>query len=154
MNASIILLLISLATFAQNEVKYSEGYAMLNEVLNSGTTIMTEMVKSNQEIVKLDYDLVSNQLTKTTVKYMSNGFQYIVVAFGAKKRIADIDIRICRSIDNKMVPVAADTQIGPGAMLTFTPTSNEMYFIQISAPKMVDGYESSVGSYFMIISHN
>lgn len=112
---------------------------------------LTELVQNEyqQEVVRLEFDLISS--TKSTYRKLYQGYDYGIVAF-SDERIADIDIKIYKLINNEWVELGKDNTSDETALVTITPSYTGDYRIDITSYKFSYGYDS--GYYGLLVYHN
>lgn len=104
--------------------------------------------ENNMEIVRMEYDILSD--VKTTTRVLSSGYTYFIVAFG-DYRFKDIDVKVYRRSAGGWVEVEKDVDTSATAVVTVTPSYTEEYKIEIKAYSFEPGYD--VGHYGLIIAH-
>lgn len=152
---SAVLILCVFCTQTYSELKYQDSYIMFREIMKLGSIAVAAAEENNLEVVKIDIDLVGKGNPKQTLKKLSYGFNYAIIAVGSPTRIKDLDIKVYYlTNDGQQVLVAKDQSIESVAKVEFTPTVSGTYFIVIDAYEMAPGYLGTMGYYFLTIAHD
>ena len=105
--------------------------------------------KKNQEVVRIEYDIVFTE--KETTRWLSEDYEYQIVGF-ADHRVEDLDITIYKRVGSEWIEVTKDTDSDNTPIVTVKPVSSRDYKIKISAYKFKEGY--SAAHYGLIICHD
>lgn len=136
--------------FAQKDYSYldnSKGTSM-EPILARAETTIKRIEKSNDEIVRMEYDLIFT--TKSTSRTLYKGWTYGIVAFG-DYRIKDIDIAVYKMSRGEWKLVEKDAEDDDEASVTIKPYDDEEYKIDITVYKFNADY--TVGHYGLLIFH-
>ncbi len=128
---------------------YAQDIYMCNILEVAAPIVEYIEVENSQEIVRMEFDIVSSG-PKFTYRDLHSGYTYGICAFG-DYRIEDLDIKVYKDVDGEPVLVKKDIDSSDIAMIVVEPSSTGSYIIEISAYKFVEGY--SVGHYGLIIFH-
>lgn len=149
------LILCVFCTQTYSELKYQDSYIMFREIMKLGSIAVAAAEENNLEVVKIDIDLVGKGNSKQTLKKLSTGYNYAMIAVGSPSRIKDLDIKVFYiTSDGQQVLVARDQSVESVAKVNFMPTVAGTYIIVIDAYEMEPGYLGSMGYYFLTIAHD
>lgn len=157
-----VILISASALFSQvyqpqtSAMKYSESHALFREIMTVGAFMVNTAQKNDLEVVKIDIDLVGKSNPKKTLKVFSKEYRYVITVAGQPSRIIDTDLRVyyLPPQGGDAILVAKDEKVDYLAAIEFSPPANGTYMIVTDAYEMKNGYESSMGYYFMIVAHN
>jgi hypothetical protein len=148
-NAKAMLLGIMMICMAQTVNAQNEETTM-QDIHQTGMNLIEYLEeKQNQEIVRIEYDLVFTK--KETTRYLYEDFEYQILGF-ADRRVEDLDITVYKKLGTEWIQVAKDTDADSSPMLTVKPTSSREYKIEVSVYKFKEGY--SAAHYGLIICHD
>lgn len=157
----LIALLVSIPlvhgqpTKLSTDRKYADSRQLFREIMQVGAVIVDQYEKRDLEVVKIDIDLVSKNVSKQTVKKLSRDFSYLISAVGQPSRIKDLDIALFSvGADGSTALLAKDNEIDNTPTIFFTPEISGDYIIVISTASMVSGYDDAMGFYFLAVAHN
>jgi len=149
------LILCVFCTQTYSELKYKDSYDLFREIMALGSILVTTAEKNDLEVVKVDIDLVGKGNPKQTLKKLSVGFNYAMVAVGNPSRIKDLDIKVYYiTSDGQQILMAKDQAEESVAKVVFTPIASGTYLIIIEAYEMIPGYSETNGYYFLCIEHD
>lgn len=155
MVTTAVLTLSIFCTQTYSELKYQESYTMFREIMKLGSIAVAAAEENNLEVVKIDIDLVGKGNSKQTLKKLSTGFNYAMIAVGSPSRIKDLDIRVFYiTSDGQQILVARDQSVESVAKVNFIPSVAGTYLIIIDAYEMQPGYLGSMGYYFLTVAHD
>ncbi len=143
---NLVTLLFVMASIAFGQ---KEEISMKPILSDAGVYAQKIEMEMGQEIVRMEFDLL--QTSKETFRMMTDQYEYGIFAFG-DFRIADIDIKVYKWVNNQWTLVAKDQDAKPNALVTIKPISTGEYRIVISAFKFEGGNE--IGHYGLIVFHN
>lgn len=149
-----VIALIASVSFAQ---KYTESYRLLNEILGYGAIAVGEAQKADFETVKIDVDLVGfgGDRSKNVLKHLSNEFTYNICCFVPPSIVEDVDVKVYYiTKDGEYILVASDEDVTSSAIFDFKPSVTGSYVLNISAYKMVPGYENRMTYYCLTMVHD
>lgn len=106
-------------------------------------------MEMGQEIVRMEFDLL--QTSKESYRMLVDKYEYGIFAFG-DYRIADIDIKVYKWVNNQWTLIAKDQDAKPNALVSIKPIATGEYKIVISAFKFEGTNE--IGHYGLIVFHN
>ena len=139
----LMMACIATTANAQNETT-------MQDIHQKGTNLIEYLEeKHNQEIVRIEYDIVFT--TKETIRVLSEDYEYQILGF-ADHRVEDLDITVYKKVGTEWIQVAKDTDSDNTPMLTVKPTSTREYKIEVSAYKFKEGF--SAAHYGLIICHD
>ncbi len=139
-----VLYILTNVAFGQKEEISMK--AILSDAGGYAQKIEMEM---GQEIVRMEFDIL--QTSKESYRVLVDKYEYGIFAFG-DYRIADIDIKIYKWVNNQWNLITKDQDANPNAVVTIKPSYSGEYKIVISAYKFTEGYD--IGHYGLIVFHN
>ena len=128
---------------------FAQDISMRNILEISAPIVQYLEVDNDQEIVRMEFDIVASQ-PKYTFRTLHAGYTYGICAFG-DYRIADLDIKVYKSVDDELLLLRKDEDSSDVATVIVEPSVTGEYVIEISAYEFVEGY--SVGHYGLVIFH-
>ncbi len=120
----------------------------MRPILADALPIVQQLEEEGMEIVKMDFDILSD--VKTAYRELHEAWNYGIIAFG-DYRFEDIDIEVFKDVDGSWVAIKSDTEAIPQAGVTVEPSATGTYRIDIKAYKFKEGFET--GHYGLIIFH-
>lgn len=139
----VIILCCSYQLFGQTDyAKFdnAQGTSMM-PILMKADPIIKSLEQSKSEIVRLEFDIVTNH-KKLSWRTLHQGVSYEIIAFG-DYRVQDLDISIYRYRDNQWKLVEKDRKEDSYAELALTPDQTEEYRIEISVYQFKSGYKAA-----------
>lgn len=151
MITKILFLCMAFGSSLFAQAQYAESYLLLQETLGNCAKMVDVARTNDLEVVKIEIDLIGAN-PKITLKAMSPDFTYAIFVQGSTSRIADLDVAVFESDGTTLVQ--KDVSTSPLAMVSFKPAVAGYYVIQITAAKMMPGYEGSMGQFCLVVTHN
>lgn len=133
---------------SHSQIQDNEKGTSMAPILAEALPIVREVEGKEFEIVRMEFDLVSE--TKTTYRSLYQQWSYGVIAFG-DYRLEDIDVAVYKDVDGKWFLVEKDTDARSKAAVVIKPSSSGTYRIDVKAYKFKPGY--SVGRYGLVVFH-
>jgi hypothetical protein len=150
-----ILCVVCLVGVVGGERDYSNSYFLLDNTLSLGAVMYNECKKRNLEIVKIDIDLIGKGAPKQVLKRMSPNFTYSICCIGEPSRIKDIDLKVYLiTTEGKLVLVGKDDKTDIAAEVTLEEPTAGNYMIDVSAFEMQEGFEESMGYFYLTVAHD
>lgn len=146
-----IIILITLFVHMVYTQQHVASYLLLDETLGNCATILDAARTNDLEVVKIEIDLIGVN-SKVTLKSMSSDFTYIIWAYGSTSRIMDLDLAVYA--DDGLTLITKDTNQSALAMVKVNPPESGYYILKLTAAKMVSGYESMMGQFCLVVTHN
>ena len=120
----------------------------MRPILASSLPIIDKLEEDDMEIVRLEYDIITEK--KTAFRQLSSQWEYGIIAFG-DYRIADIDVAIYKEVDGQWTLIVEDETSSSSAAVTVKPSFDGFYRIDVTAYSFVEGYRA--GRFGIIIFH-
>lgn len=134
------------------ESKYYGANVMLADILQKGANAITNTIRQDMMISKIDVDLVDGKSPAIVIKALSSKYDYIIHCIGAAV-IKNVNMVVSRKVNGKTRIIASDdSQEAPAAVVLNNPT-DDLYYIEISA-EMQEGEENSIGYFYLLVSHD
>lgn len=135
------------------ESKYYGANVMLADILQKGANAITNTIRQDMMISKIDVDLVDGKSPAIVIKALSSKYDYIIHCIGAASVIKNVNMVISRKVNGKTRIIASDdSQEAPAAVVLNNPT-DDLYYISVSA-EMQEGEENSIGYFYLLVSHD
>jgi hypothetical protein len=148
---TMLFILISFFGEPQSLGQINDDLSIL-PFLKDVTFYIDQIEKDYYKINKLEFDLVSNSVIKSTpVKLYDNQF-YKILLFGETGKILDIKLKIKIYVDNKWTIVKEINNPTNILNTDFKPALTDYYEFEITVGRFVSGY--SVGRYCLIVSYD
>ena len=128
---------------------FAQDISMRNILEVSAPIVQYIEVDNNQEIVRMEFDIVASQ-PKYTFRTLHAGYTYGICAFG-DYRVADLDIKVYKNVDDELLLLRKDEDESDMATVVIEPSTTGEYVIEISAYEFMPGF--NVGHYGLIIFH-
>lgn len=139
-----MLLTLAMRVSAQN------AETTMKPIMEDAMIYIDTIEAHNYEVVRMEFDLVSQSKNKETFRQMSSDYTYSVWVFG-DFRFADIDVAVYQDMGGSWKQVAKDNSAESNALVTFKPEVGGMYKIEVIAYKFKPDY--TIGHYGLIIFH-
>jgi hypothetical protein len=143
-SAICLMALISFRAKAQNPE------TTMKPMLEDAMVYCDTIEKYGNEIVRMEFDLVTSSKSKTTYRELYTGWEYTIWVFG-DYRISDIDITVYKDVNGKWVQVQKDNSSESSAFVKIEPSSTGQYRIDVIAYKFKEGYQA--GHYGLLVFH-
>ncbi len=143
-------MLLGLMMVCMTTTANAQNETTMQDIHQKGTNLIEYLEeKHNQEIVRIEYDIVFT--TKETTRVLSEDYEYQILGF-ADHRVEDLNITVYKMVGSEWIQVAQDTESDNTPMLTVKPTSTREYKIEVSVNKYKEGF--SAAHYGLIICHD
>jgi hypothetical protein len=143
-------MLLGLMMACMTTTANAQNKTTIQDIHQKGTNLIEYLEeKHNQEIVRIEYDIVFT--TKETTRVLSEDYEYQILGF-ADHRVEDLNITVYKMVGSEWIQVAQDTESDNTPMLTVKPTSTREYKIEVSVNKYKEGF--SAAHYGLIICHD
>lgn len=139
-----MIVLFSVSAKAQNPE------TTMKPMLEDAMIYTDTIEKYGNEIVRMEFDLVTSSKAKTTYRELYTSWEYTIWTFG-DYRISDIDIAIYKDVNGKWVQIEKDNSSESSAFVKVKPSANGLYRIDVIAYKFKEGY--TAGHYGLIVFH-
>lgn len=149
----LVGIFFSISLYSQNEAM-GEITSIQRILLQASESVLQAENDLQQEIVHMQFDLITGNEYKWSYRIMYPGWVYTIYAEGERAMVIDTDLKILVQAEDtgKWYDVTEDERTEFGAIVQIQPPKVLRYAVGVKAAKYKEGWNG--GHYFFMIMHD